>query len=68
MSKPLVAKLADQAHTFIFELLAELKTEQANDARLDKLQCPAASCPQALRTDGNELTRRRTLSDLTAAR
>jgi hypothetical protein len=25
---PLVAKLADQAHTFIFERLAELKTEQ----------------------------------------
>jgi len=26
---PLVAKLADQAHTFIFERLAELKTEQS---------------------------------------
>ena len=25
---PLVAKLADQAHTFIFERLAELKSEQ----------------------------------------
>jgi hypothetical protein len=25
---PLVAKLADQAHTFIFERLAELKTKQ----------------------------------------
>jgi hypothetical protein len=25
---PLVAKLADQAHTFIFERLAEAKTEQ----------------------------------------
>jgi len=27
---PLVAKLADQAHTFIFERLAELKTEQSD--------------------------------------
>jgi hypothetical protein len=27
---PLVAKLADQAHTFIFERLAELKTEQGD--------------------------------------
>ena len=26
---PLVAKLADQAHTFIFERLAELKSEQS---------------------------------------
>jgi len=26
---PLVAKLADQAHTFIFERLAELKTNQS---------------------------------------
>mgnify|MGYP006144906253 CR=1 FL=1 len=26
---PLVAKLADQVHTFIFERLAELKTEQS---------------------------------------
>jgi hypothetical protein len=26
---PLVAKLADQAHTFIFERLAELKTKQS---------------------------------------
>jgi hypothetical protein len=26
---PLVAKLADQAHTLIFELLAELKSEQS---------------------------------------
>jgi len=26
---PLVAKLADQAHTFIFEHLAELKSEQS---------------------------------------
>ena len=26
---PLVAKLADQAHTFIFERLAELKAEQS---------------------------------------
>lgn len=26
---PLVAKLADQAHTFIFEQLAKLKSEQA---------------------------------------
>jgi hypothetical protein len=25
---PLVAKLADQAHTFIFERLAEVKTKQ----------------------------------------
>ena len=25
---PLIAKLADQAHTFIFERLAELKTKQ----------------------------------------
>lgn len=27
---PLVAKLADQAHTFIFERLADLKTEQSD--------------------------------------
>ena len=27
---PLVAKLADEAHTFIFERLAELKTEQSD--------------------------------------
>jgi hypothetical protein len=27
---PLVAKLADQAHTFIFERLAELKSEQSD--------------------------------------
>jgi len=26
---PLIAKLADQAHTFIFERLAELKTKQS---------------------------------------
>ena len=26
---PLIAKLADQAHTFIFERLAELKSEQS---------------------------------------
>jgi hypothetical protein len=26
---PLVAKLADQAHTFIFERFAELKTKQS---------------------------------------
>jgi hypothetical protein len=31
---PLVAKLADQAHTFIFERLAELKPNRANDSRL----------------------------------
>ena len=27
---PLLAKLADQAHTFIFERLADLKTEQSD--------------------------------------
>jgi hypothetical protein len=33
---PLVAKLADQAHTFIFERLAEMKTNTASNPRLDE--------------------------------
>jgi hypothetical protein len=40
---PLVAKLADQAHTFIFERLAESKTNRASDPRLgERPVIPAA--------------------------